>query len=166
PHSWAFGGFTGVRPHGFVGESFRLEMINFLWKGGAAPARTRRSCTDSEAQHDLAALCEDLQGRPLVEEFLPVLQALDQALQIWAVPEAAFQAARAAVSFLKPYAQTERTLEFLLSTHTKKELAETCVTAVRRGISACQSAGIIEEKQELKRRWQKAVEGLQRKCQE
>jgi len=139
-------------------------MINFFgWNGGGA--RTRRCSSDSEAQHQLATLCKDLEGRPLVEEFLPVLHTLNQVLHVWTAPEAAFQAARAAVAFLKPYTEEERTLEFLLSSHThKSEKMEPCATSMKRALVACQSAGLTEDI-ELQR-WQKALEGFRQKCRE
>eukprot|EP00435_Cladocopium_sp_Y103_P007676 s3969_g2.t1 len=150
--------------HSALEGAARRRMINFFgWNGGGA-ARTRRCSSDSEAQHQLATLCKDLEGRPLVQEFVPVLQALNQVLHVWTAPEAAFQAARAAVAFLKPYTEEERTLEFLLSSHTHKEKMESCAASMKRALVACQSAGLSEEA-ELQH-WPKALEGLRQKCRE
>lgn len=99
-----------------------------------------------------------------MQELVPVLQALNQVLHVWTAPEAAFQAARAAVAFLKPYTEEERTLEFLLSSHTHKEKMENCAASMKRALVACQSAGLTEEA-ELQR-WPKALEGLRQKCRE
>lgn len=140
-------------------------MINSLfgWNGGGA-IRTRRCSSDAEAQHQLAALCKELTARPLVQELLPTLRALNEVLLVWTAPEAAFQAAKAATAFLKPYVQEERTLEFLLLSHTNKEKMETCASAMKRALADCQSAGLLEEAEQ--QRWQKALEGFRQTCRE
>eukprot|EP00438_Fugacium_kawagutii_P019781 Skav228863 [mRNA] locus=scaffold816:184854:194877:- [translate_table: standard] len=97
-----------------------------------------------QAQQQLATLCKDAPSA--------------QVLHVWTAPEAAFQAARAAVAFLKAYTQEERTIEFLLSSHTDKEKMDTCATSMKRALEA--------ELEPTPWRWQKAMEGLRQKCRE
>lgn len=148
-------------------------MINFFgWNGGTtAPSKVRPpSPNDAEAralQGELLELCQDLHRRPFMRDLCTVLQKFGQVLTLPAVPAEARKAARAAVDFLRPYADVERSLEFLLS-NTEEGPVRRFGQAVQCGLRAAQSEGAILEDvgAELLQCWQDAVGRFEQKCHE
>ncbi|CAE7584034.1 kidins220 [Symbiodinium sp. CCMP2592] len=102
-----------------------------------------------------------------MRDFCTVLQKFGQVLTLPAVPEEARKAARAAVDFLRPYADVERSLEFLLS-NAEEGPVRRFGQAVQRGLRAAQSEGAILEDvgAELLQCWQDAVGRFEQKCHE
>ncbi|CAE7625374.1 unnamed protein product, partial [Symbiodinium pilosum] len=115
----------------------------------------------------VSLLLEDLHRRPFMRDFCTVLQKFGQVLTLPTAPEVARKAAREAIDFLRPYADVERSLEFLLSNHTEG-LVRRFGEAVLRGLAAAQSEGAILEDvgAELQQCWQAAVDKFEKKCHE